>query len=270
MSTDWSAIIVKWAESATRRGSAERGRLVKFKVSVVESFLTFANKKPDNATRRDVRLWREHLSARLMPKSVYDRLAFISSFYKWYGMLRNPVKGVRPGRPYSSYVRQDARRHKLNKSQLDDLLRNMREEADSGDLAAKRDYAMLLVYVTTGMRREVLAKLRTSDIRMGADSLTLRYQARIPVAYRKTDVRKIQRLIREPEVLRAVKDYLTAAKRIEKVDVPVWTGHAIGQTGEKSLTIPAFVKNLKKHAARVGLESLQLSQVRTSYLTHRT
>jgi integrase len=44
--------------------------------------------------------------------------------------------------------------------ELQSIVRVVTEKADKGDVVGKRDYALLLFYLTTGMRREEVISLR--------------------------------------------------------------------------------------------------------------
>jgi integrase len=122
----------------------------------------------------------------------------------------------------------------------------------------KRDYALLLLYLATGLRRQEAIGLRGKDVHVG-ETLVLEYQAK-GGDYRSREVR-------EPQVKDALLDYLTAANRLHalKTDAPLWTRHnRAGQPGE-ALTSHCFVKNLKKYAKEAGVEGFHLHRTRHTF-----
>jgi len=63
---------------------------------------------------------------------------------------KNPVRLARPKVP-KAYQTESVK--SLDDEQVSRLLAQVRERAASGDVIGKRDYALLLLFVTTGMRR---------------------------------------------------------------------------------------------------------------------
>jgi integrase len=134
----------------------------------------------------------------------------------------------------------------------------VRGRAQSGDVVGKRDYALLLLYLATGLRRNEAISLRGRDVHLG-ETLVLSYRAK-GGDYRSREVR-------EPQVAEALMDYLSAAGRMHvlKTDAPVWTRHdRAGKPGEP-LNSHCFVKNLKKYARAAGLESFHLHRTRHTF-----
>ena len=78
------------------------------------------------------------------------------------GATRCGWPGRRCRRPYQAESTQA-----LTDDELRELLRVVKRRADAGDVVGKRDYAMLLFYVLTGMRRAEIAGLRWGDVRLG-------------------------------------------------------------------------------------------------------
>jgi integrase len=116
-----------------------------------------------------------------------------------------------------------------------------RHAQEAGDIVGKRDYALLLLYLATGLRRREAISLRGKDVHLG-DMLVLAYRAK-GGDYRSREVR-------EPQVKEALLDYLSAAGRLPalKTDAPLGTRHdRAGKPGE-TLNSHCFVKNLKKYA----------------------
>jgi integrase len=75
----------------------------------------------------------------------------------------------------------------------------VRRRAQSGDIVGKRDYALLLLYLATGLRRQEAINLRGKEVQVG-ETLVLEYRAK-GGDYRSREVR-------EPQVREALLDYL--------------------------------------------------------------
>jgi integrase len=123
---------------------------------------------------------------------------------------------------------------------------------------AKRDYALLLLYLATGLRRQEAISLRGKDVLVG-EMLVLEYRGK-GGDYRSREVR-------ERQVREALVHYLTAAGRLHalKTDAPLWTRHdRAGKPGE-ALSSHCFVKNLKKYAKEAGVEGFHLHRTRHTF-----
>ena len=99
------------------------------------------------------------------PSTVYSRISRLSSFYKWLlanpemrsQVQFNPAIQARPRypRPYQSESVQA-----WTDEQTNAILAVVKASADSGSVVGKRDYALLLFYVYTGLRRNEVISLR--------------------------------------------------------------------------------------------------------------
>ncbi len=89
----------------------------------------------------------------------------VFSFYRWAQknakraavILQNPVEAVRLKAP-KAYQTKSAKA--LTDDELRVLVKTVKDKADRGEVVGKRDYAMLLLYLVTGLRREEIAQLK--------------------------------------------------------------------------------------------------------------
>lgn len=271
-----------WADAATSAASGRRRDLLRDKERAVASFFRFIGKHPAQVCAEDVKRWQAEMergdaSARagadkegrggkraLKPASVYVRTSHLSSFYAW--LMRHPALGAHISSNPASLARPKAPRAyqtEAVKSWTDDELRRLigvvRAEAAAGEVVGKRDLALLLLYMATGMRREEIICLRGRDIRI--DDETLVITGRVKGGdYRGREVD-------DPEVRAAVLDYLRAAGRSSalKTDAPVWTRHDPAGKPGAGLTSHAFAKRLKRYGAAAGLGHVHLHQTRHTY-----
>src|SRR5918912_50004 len=155
-----------WADFCTLTDARRREDLLRDKQRAVEAFFAFTRKHPGDVTPQDVKRWQESLAEKgLRPNTVYVRTSFISSFYEWLmrdpalgqHIVRNPVERARPRAP-KAYQTESVK--SLTDAELSALLAVVAKRAASGDVVGMRDYALLLLFVATGMRRAEILSLR--------------------------------------------------------------------------------------------------------------
>ena len=253
-----------WATSSTSGTTRRREELIAKKRKVVESFFVKIGKDPGEVTPIDVQEWcdrmrREdgHLPA---AATIYARVSFLSSFYAWaqreLGLRTNPALLARPKapKPYQT---------ESTKSWTDEELRRITEavaaRAAGGDLVGKRDMALLLMYTSTGLRREEIIGLRGRDVQVTEEGLI--------IGGRVKGGRYRAREVRDLETKTALLDYLTAAGRLHvlRTDAPVWTRHDNPKLVGEPLTSHAFARNLKLYAREAGMEHVHLHQARHTF-----
>jgi integrase len=252
-----------WA-SATTGESERRQDLLRDKQRIVLSFFKHAGKLPGEVEPGDVQSWLRELEERgVKAGTTYQHACLLSSFYSWalkdpevgQHVRRNPARMARPRAP-KPYQTESVKA--LSDEEVGALVSLVRRRAQAGDLVGKRDYALLLLYLATGLRRQEAISLRGKDVHVG-ETLVLEYRAK-GGDYRSREVR-------EPQVREALLDYLTAAGRLHalKTDAPLWTRHdRAGKPGE-TLSSHCFVKNLKTYAKEAGVEGFHLHRTRHTY-----
>lgn len=252
-----------WA-SATTSDSERRADLLRDKQRIVLSFFRHADKLPSEVEPADVQSWLRQLAQKgISAGTVYQHACLLSSFYSWamkdpevgQHVRRNPARLARPKAP-KPYQTESVKA--LSDEEVGALVEAVRRRAQVGDIVGKRDYALLLLYLATGLRRQEAIGLRGKDVHVG-ETLVLEYRAK-GGDYRSREVR-------EPQVKEALLDYLAASDRLHalRTDAPLWTRHdRAGKPGE-SLTSHCFVKNLKKYAKEAGVEGFHLHRTRHTF-----
>jgi site-specific recombinase XerD len=252
-----------WA-SAMTSDSERRQDLLRDKQRIVLSFFWHTNKLPSEVEPADVQAWLKHLAEKgISAGTAYQHACLLSSFYSWAmkdpevgrNVRRNPARLARPKAP-KPYQTESVKA--LSDEEVGALVSAVRQRAQVGDLVGKRDYALLLLYLATGLRRQEAIGLRGKDVHVG-ETFVLEYRAK-GGDYRSREVR-------EPQVKEALMDYLNASGRLHalKTDAPLWTRHdRAGRPGE-ALTSHCFVKNLKKYAKEAGVEGFHLHRTRHTF-----
>jgi integrase/recombinase XerD len=254
-----------WAEGNTRPETLARAEKLKDKVTAVNSFFDFAGKHPGDVTPEDVSRWRAEMEARgLKPATVYARVSRVSAFYRWLMddpqlsrfIRANPAAQARPRypRPYQSESTKA-----LTDDEMNSLLGVARGLAEGGSVVGKRDYALLLFYFLTGLRRSEVIGLRGKDLEFKDGTLF--------ISYRRKGGKFTAREVSDPAAQEALTDYLTAAGRgnVLGSERPLWTRHDRAGVPGAPLTSRAFVENLKGYAKAAGLAHVHLHQTRHTY-----
>jgi site-specific recombinase XerD len=252
-----------WA-SATTSESGRRQDLLRDKQRIVLSFFRYMGKLPSEVEPGDVQEWLRELEGKgIKPGTTYQHACLLSSFYSW--AMRDPEIGqhiggnpARLARPKAPKPYQTESVKAMSDEEVQALVESVHRRAHEGSVVGKRDYALLLMYLATGLRRNEVISLRGRDVHAD-ESLILAYRAK-GGDYRSREVR-------EPQVKEALLDYLSAAGRMHalKTDAPLWTRHdRAGQPGE-ALSSHCFVKNLKKYAHEAGVKDFHLHRTRHTF-----
>jgi integrase len=252
-----------WASATTSEGG-RRADLLRDKRRIVLSFFRRAGKLPSEVEPADVQRWLGDLAAEgLSAGTTYQHACLLSSFYSW--AMREPGVGrhvrtnpARLARPKAPKPYQTESVKALSDEEVGALVSALRRRAQTGDVVGKRDYALLLLYLATGLRRNEAISLRGKDVHVG-ETLVLEYRAK-GGDYRGREVR-------EPQVREALLDYLTASGRLHalKTDAPLWTRHDRAGSPGEALSSHCFVKNLKKYAREAGVEGFHLHRTRHTF-----
>jgi integrase len=254
-----------WAEATTAPTSLRRDELAHDKREAANSFFSYVGKHPSEVTPLDVTEWRRELEARnLKPATVYARLSRLSSFFEW--AMRDPTLGqvinnnpVRLARPKAPKAYQTESSKALDDTQLRTLVNVVRSKAATGEVVAKRDLAILLFLLLTGMRRSEVIGLRGGDLERAEDILIVRNKVK--------GGDYVGREVRDPQVQAALYDYLECCGRLRALETngPLWTRHDRAGKPGAQLTSHAFSHNLKSYAKEAGIENIHVHQTRHTF-----
>jgi integrase/recombinase XerD len=147
----------------------------------------------------------------------------------------------------------------LDDEQVTALLRVVMKKAEVGGITGLRDYALLLFFITIGMRRKEVIGLRGADLEMREDDFVVRCKVK--------GGDYVSRSVSDPAAREALFDYLVACGRTNALgsERPLWTRHdCVGRPGAP-LTSHAFDKNLKRYAPDAGLGHVHIHQTRHTF-----
>ena len=259
-----------WAESSTAPSTERREEIQGYKQKVVSSFFSFLGKTPGEVTALDVKGWRDWLGHAkpdglgLKPNTVYARVCFLSSFFEWSmrePMLREQIRSnpARLALPKAPKAYQTESVKAWTDDELQAIVGAVCSKAAAGDLVGKRDYALLLFYLVTGMRRQEVISLRGGNVKVEDDAIVITGKVK--------GGDYVGREVRDPLLREVLLDYLSSSGRLTalKTDSPLWTRHDRAGRPGTALTSHAFVKNLKRYARGAGVGDVHLHQTRHSF-----
>lgn len=254
-----------WAGATTDESSERSLDLKRDKAQAVLSFFSFSGKHPADVLPQDVQKWREELEGRgLKPNTVYARVSRLSSFYRW--AMKDPHLGqyirINPAllaRPKCPRPYQTGSTKSLTDEEMNRLLVLVKSKADSSSIVAKRDYALLLLYFLTGLRRRELISLRGNDVELKGKGLILKY--------RRKGGKYGAREVLDTEAKSALVEYLTSSDRMNVLQSnrSLWTRHDRAGRAGAPLSSHSFVKNLKAYADEAGIKHIHLHQTRHTF-----
>lgn len=266
-----------WAATTTASDTPRRTDLLRDKARMVLSFFEFTHKSPTLVQPLDIRAWRLALEARgLAAETVYAYISRLSSFYTW--LRRHPTLAA--AIPYNPALLDRPTRAKPYQSrgtrawsadEVGMLLNYVKQCAEDGSLPALRDYALLVIYILTGLRRREVIQVRAGDIAWDGEALLLTTQMKGG----QSRTKRIEALVAAV----AVRAYLAATGRDPAIlapEAPLWLAHdrATTMIGRKHwrdrrpddpLGSHGFVKNLKRYARDAGLGDVHLHQTRHTF-----
>ena len=194
--------------------------------------------------RQDILAYRDYLKAKYKPTTVQSYLAAVKLFFQWtnqeglYPNIAERVKGAK--------LDTEHKKDYLTSKQAARLLTTV----DRSDLKGLRDYAILSLMVTTGLRTISIIRANIEDIRTIGNDTALFYQG-------KGHEEKATLVKLAEPVENAIRDYLRA--RGEKnSQAPLFCSIAHKNAGER-MTTRSISRIAKTHLIDAGLESDRLT-----------
>ena len=254
-----------WADGTTNKLAYNPEALLRDKRKAVESFFQMSGKSPEGVDVTDVETWRRRMEAQgLKPNTVYTRVSLLASFFGWLmrdpvlgqHLRQNPARTAMPKRP-QSYQTEATKAY--TDEEMNALLAAVRAEADGGSVKAKRDYALLLIYFLSGLRRREVISLRGRDVELKGEGMIINY--------RRKGGRYQGRELMEPSAAKALTVYLEASGRENALGTerPLWTRHDRAGKSGAPLSSHAFAKNLKAYGEKAGVEHARIHRTRHTF-----
>ena len=201
----WSAAFDDWLEVRHQTGHKDtRSRAL----NAWRDFLQFKPLLPWIVRRQDIEEWlAHHLESGLQPSTLYQKILYLASFYDFYNQTEqdeseeafNPASGIKPD-GFECYKNAMP----LSKKEAISLLAAVDRE---NSLVGKRDYALILMHLTTAQQPGIIHRLKWSAIQ---------------VEQKKTYVHWHRgKFIRQEEISddtwEAIRDYLVSSNRLSSI-----------------------------------------------------
>ena len=203
----------------------------------IRQFFEYVQEKGiSQPTREDIIAYREHLKGSHKPTTVQNYIVAVRLFFQW-----TEQKGLYPN------VAEHIKGAKLDKNHKKDYLtsrqvKKVLETAKEESLQGLRDYAILALMFTGGLRTIEVSRANIEDLRIAGDSEVLYLQGK--GHEEKTDYIKLI-----PKVEDAIRVYLKARGTLDPTE-PLFTSTSNNSRGDRisTRTISGIVKNALKNA----------------------
>ena len=212
--------------------------------AIKQFFIYLQGKGIKQPQREDIVTYREYLSKDHKPTTVQSYLAAVKLFFQWteqekiYPNIAQRVKGAK--------LDTEHKKDYLTKKQVSKLLKSI----DRSTLKGKRDYAMLSLMVTTGLRTVSIINANVEDIRAAGDATALYYKGK--GHQEKATYVKLAEPVEE-----AIRDYLKARGRADGKE-PLITSTAHRNNGGR-MTTRSISRVAKESLIDIGLDSDRLT-----------
>ncbi|NWH10226.1 tyrosine-type recombinase/integrase [Acholeplasma laidlawii] len=201
---------------------------------ILQQFVEYANTLSDLPTRSDIMAYRDHLFKRKLEETTIKyHLVVVRNFYRWYhtnGHGANPSEGIK-----SPKIEKKFKRAHLSESESRQLLKLAQINSDK-NIIKYRDYVMVLLMLTTGMRTVEVERADVSDLNVIDDGEILYVHGK-----GKTSKSSFVRL--SPLVNKAIETYIM--KRSDQYE-PLFIDHKPKYLGQRMKTrnIRRIIKDL--------------------------
>lgn len=195
-------------------------------------------------TRETVISWREYLRAEHKPTTIQLYLTAVKLFFTWleqeglYKNIANKVKGVK--------IQKGHKKDSLTSNQSKEVL----SDIDTTTAKGKRDFAIVALLLTTGLRTIEIVRADVADLRTVGDSTVLFIQGK--GRDEKSEYVKVA-----PQVEKALREYLKTRDSLNDNE-PLFTSTSNENKGGR-LTTRTISKIAKTSLVNAGLNSDRLT-----------
>ena len=213
---------------------------------VIRQFLLFLQERGiTQPTRETVIEWRESLKGKHEPTTIQTYIISLRAFFKflafkgYYPNIADKVKGAK--------IRREFKKQSLTTEQSHKLLTLLKQRLDE---KGKRDYAIVALMLTTGLRTIEVIRANIEDMTNIGDSVQLFVQGK-----GRDDKTESVRLA--PQVEEAIREYLKTRPNAQESE-PLFTATGNKNGGER-MTTRSISRLVKETMRGVGLNSKKLT-----------
>ena len=200
-------------------------------------------------TREDILIYKDYLvGSEHKPTTIQLYMQAVKLFFQWTeleGIYPNIAKHIKGAKLDHAHKKDD-----LSSSQANTLVSGI----DTATLAGKRDYAIIALMLTSGLRTIEVQRANIEDLRLLGDFTALYIQGKGHVE--KTDYVKVVK-----EVEQAIKSYLEARRKEEgalKASAPLFASVSNRNFGGR-MTTKSISRLAKNHLIESGFDSPRLT-----------
>lgn len=224
-----------------------------YKTSLKQWFIYMKKQGIRNPSPDDVRNYRAYLKeSGKKPTTIQNYIIAVKQFFKWTeaeGLYPNVAKYVK-GAKLSRNFKKDYLTSRQAKKVLDGI--------DRSTLIGKRNYSMLILMLTMGLRTIEVSRANIEDIRTSGDATVLYVQGK---GHTEKDA-----MVRMPSVVEdAIREYL-AVRKASNLKEPLFTSTSHNSTG-KRLTTRTIRGTVKRCFINAGFDSPKLTAHSTRHTT---
>ena len=201
-----------------------------------------------SVTSKNVMRYKEYLvSKNLKTATINNKLSILNSLYNHL-----TVVGLMSTNPFSSHVVKRFRDMRVSTTQdleLDEIQRLL-EAVDKSNAKGIRDYALIALLFTTGLRRHEAVKVKWSDFRQDENDVWLRVVGKGGLT---------AEVLVLPWVLSALLDYqnINPEAKSAYVFASFSYNHKVG----RPMTTDAVLKIIKHYAKEAGLSEVEIEKM---------
>lgn len=195
-------------------------------------------------TRKDIIAYRDELKARYKPTTVQSYITALRLFFQWtahagiYPNIAEHIKGAK--------LEGGHKKDYLNASQMQDIL----ERIDTKTAKGKRDYSIIAIMVTGGLRDIEVSRANIEDLKQLGGQTVLYLQGK--GKDERTDYIKIV-----PEVERSLREYLRTRQKA-KGKQPLFSSLSNNSKGQR-LSAKSISSIVKQRLIEAGYNSDRLT-----------
>ena len=215
-----------------------------YKASIRRMFNYMATVNITAPTRADILAYRDELKQHYKPATVSLHMTAARLFFRWtaqqglYPNIADHIKGAKLDRGH--------KKDYLTSNQVKTVFNDI----DRSTLQGKRDYAILAIMVTGGLRCIEVSRANIEDLRAAGDDAALYIQGK--GKEEKTDYIKLP-----AQVENAIREYLTARGKTDD-KAPLFASDSNNSKGGR-LTTRSISRLAKKHMIEAGYNSPRLT-----------
>lgn len=231
----------------TRWGSFIEGspKTVETYTKAVRQFIIYLQENGiAQPTKDDIKAFREELKKDHKPTTTQNYIMALKQFFKWteeeniYPNIARNVKGAK--------LDTEHKKDYLTTTQVKKVITNI----DRDTIQGKRDYAILTLMITGGLRTIEVVRANIEDIRTVGDFTALYLQG-------KGHQERTQYIKLVEEVEDAIREYLNARGKAEGTE-PLFAAIS-NRNQDGRLTTRSISRLVKEHLTEVGLNSDRLT-----------